>query len=66
MCGRSKCTGTAVAVTVRGYTYRTRLDSTGHAVVLVAGRPSRGVLTAAVAVTGQPRLGMRSVAISVR
>jgi hypothetical protein len=65
-CGSSRCSGTAVTVSAGGYNHFTRIDSTGHAVVLVSARPNKGKVTVAVTVSGRPRLSDRAVAVPVK
>jgi hypothetical protein len=64
-CGRSKCTGAPVTVTVGGYAHSTRLDKLGHAVVLVSARAFRGKITVAVTMSGKAKLTDRAVVVPV-
>jgi hypothetical protein len=64
-CGGSKCTGAPVTITSAGYAHITRLDSHGHAVVLVSARASKGRITVAVTMGGRPKLTDRAVVVAV-
>ncbi|HEX2808951.1 MAG TPA: S8 family serine peptidase, partial [Kineosporiaceae bacterium] len=64
LCGRSRCTGTTVTVTASGWAHTTRIDSRGHAVVLISGRPRGGRLTVAARVAGKPKLSDRAVTVT--
>ena len=65
LCGRSRCTGTSVTVTVGGYAHTTQIDSTGHAVVLGSAKASHGRITVRVTVPDRPALSDRAVVVPV-
>jgi len=64
-CGRAACTGATVTVTVGGHAWSTRLDSTGHAVVVVAAAAKKGRITVGVTMSGRARLTDRALAVPV-
>ena len=64
-CGRARCTGATVTVTVGGHAWSTRLDSRGHAVVVVATGAKHGRITVGVTMAGVARLTDRALAVPV-
>jgi subtilisin family serine protease len=65
-CGGSRCTGATVSVTSAGRLSTTRLDNTGHAVVLVAARAAKGGIKVSVTMSGRSRLTDRALTVPVR
>jgi len=66
LCGGSRCTGAQVTVSVGRTAYGTRLDRTGHAVVLVAASSSRGKVTVGVTMSGRAGLTDRALPLPLR
>ena len=64
-CGRARCTGATVTVTVGGHAWSTRLDSRGHAVVVVTAGAKHGKITVGVTMSGAARLTDRALAVPV-
>jgi subtilisin family serine protease len=65
VCGGVRCSGASITVTAGGYAHVTRLDSTGHAIVLVSARAWSGKLTVGVTMPGRARLTDRAVVVPV-